>query len=185
MTAARAILIYSLEQYRVLGYSLNLLVAHKIAYFLQRLGEPLNLKFEKGFYGPYAHNLFHLLSYLNGNYIKFDVDENKPTTLIQIIRKNYNEVEDFYQTSVSEEQKQRTKLLLDLIDGFESPFGLELLATVDFVGAQIKTSDLEEIISKISDWTTRKKSLMKPYYIQVAADRLLNTGLLKGEFALS
>ncbi len=34
-----------------------------IAYFLQRLGEPLRLEFEKGFYGPYSHQLFQLLKY--------------------------------------------------------------------------------------------------------------------------
>lgn len=185
LTAARAILVYVLEQYRVLGYSINLLVAHKIAYFLQRLGEPLNLNFEKGYYGPYAHNLFHLLTYLNGNYIKFNADENKPTTQIQIIQKHYKEVEEYYLNSISEKQKERTKLLLDLIDGFESPFGLELLATVDYVIEQINTSNLDEIENKISDWTSRKRSLMKPYYIQVATDRLSNSGLLKNEIALT
>ena len=50
LTPARAMLIYLLKQYQVLGYSVNLLVAQKLAYLLQRFGEPLNLEFEKGTY---------------------------------------------------------------------------------------------------------------------------------------
>ena len=96
LTPARAMMIYLLDQYRVLGYSITLLVAQKIAYFLQRLGEPLRLEFEKGFYGPYSHQLFHLLKYLNGYFLKFKADENKPGTVIQIQDFRLEEVKEYF-----------------------------------------------------------------------------------------
>ena len=43
LTPARAMLITALKDYQILGYAVNLLVIQKIAYFLQRFGEPLNL----------------------------------------------------------------------------------------------------------------------------------------------
>ncbi|MDZ7742734.1 MAG: hypothetical protein U5Q03_13545 [Bacteroidota bacterium] len=47
LTPARA-MTNSFKDYQVLGYSINLLVAQKLAYFMQRLGEPLSLEYEKG-----------------------------------------------------------------------------------------------------------------------------------------
>ena len=121
LTPARAMMIYLLDQYRVLGYSITLLVAQKIAYFLQRLGEPLRLEFEKGFYGPYSHQLFHLLKYLNGYFLKFKADENKPGTVIQIQDFRLEEVKEYFNKNVTETQKARIDKLLALIEGFESP----------------------------------------------------------------
>ena len=84
-------LVYLLKEYQALGYSVSMLVAQKLAYFLQLKGEPLNLEFEKGFYGPYAHKLLHLLKYLNGFYIWFKEEDNKPGTSITIDKKNSQE----------------------------------------------------------------------------------------------
>lgn len=55
LTPPRAMQLHLLQQYPVLGHTINLLVVQKLAYFLQRFGEPLNLNFEKGYYGSYAH----------------------------------------------------------------------------------------------------------------------------------
>ncbi|HEC42737.1 MAG TPA: phosphatase [Bacteroides sp.] len=86
LTPARAMLLYLMNEYQILGYSINLLVAQKLAYFLQRFGEPLNLQYEKGYYGPYAHRLFHLLKYLNGSFIRFKEENNNPGTINELPR---------------------------------------------------------------------------------------------------
>ncbi len=172
LTPARAMLIYLLKQYQVLGYSVNLLVAQKLAYLLQRFGEPLNLEFEKGTYGPYAHRLFHLLKYLNGSFIRFREEENKPGTCITIDNSRYSLVEEYIAKELTDEKKDRLQKVLKAIEGFESPFGLELLATVDFIIQQTRTSDYETIIKNISKWTSRKKEIMKPYHIEVATKQV-------------
>ena len=145
LTPARAMLLYLLKEYQVLGYNINLLVVQKLAYFLQRFGEPLNLDFEKGFYGPYAHKLLHLMKYINGHFIWFKEEENKPGSLVTLDKRNYYKVEKYYNELLSNEQKDRLKKVLLLIDGFESPYGLELLATVDFVIQKTGTTDFDKI----------------------------------------
>ncbi len=170
LTPARAMLMSSLNNYQSLGYSINLLVAQKMAYFLQRLGEPLNLEYEKGYYGPYSHKLQHLLKYLNGHFLQFNHEETKPSTTVYI--KNFQIIEQFSEQGLDEAQKDRLNKLQDLIEGFESPYGLELLATVDFIRQNVLIPDSAEIINKIGHWTKRKKEIMKPFHITTAFNRL-------------
>lgn len=178
LTPARAMLLYLMNEYQVLGYSINLLVAQKIAYFLQRFGENLNLEYEKGYYGPYAHKLFHLLKYLNGYYIWFKEDNNMPSTTVKINEKRMPSILEYYDKKIPKEKKDNVDNVLNLIEGFESPYGLELLATVDFVVKQMKNSSIEEIQKEISIWTNRKKQIMKPFHIEVARQRLLDSKLI-------
>ncbi|MDN5290599.1 MAG: hypothetical protein PWQ06_838 [Anaerophaga sp.] len=170
LTPARAMLLSALNSYLVLGYSANLLVAQKLAYFLQKLGEPLNLTFEKGFYGPYSHQLQHLLKYLNGFYLQFKHEETAPGTIVKLC---YAEkIEEYCKNNLTYEQKERLNSFKQLIDGFESPYGLELLATVDFIRQQKGINNSDTIVKEIGNWTNRKKELMKPYHIEVANRRL-------------
>ncbi len=170
LTPARAMLLTALNNYTVLGYSIYLLVTQKLAYFLQRFGEPLNLEFEKGYYGPYAHRLQHLLKYLNGYFLRFSHEQTTPGTKVTL--HHFEQVEKYSRNGLTEEQKQRLEQTNKLIEGFESPYGLELLATVDFVRTMGGLNDPEQIAGEIGSWTTRKKDLMKPYHIKVALQRL-------------
>ncbi len=171
LTPARAMLLTALKNYQILGYSINLLVIQKIAYFLQRFGEPLNLQYEKGHYGPYSHKLQHLIKYLNGYYLSFNHEETKPSTLVHL--SNLDKVELYNQENLTDEQKKRLKEVQCLTEGFESPYGLELLATVDFIYKQENIEDTDKVITQIGKWTQRKKKIMKPFHIEVAHQRLI------------
>ena len=170
LTPARAMLIYALKNYQVLGYSINLLVAQKVAYFLQRFGEPLNLQYEKGHFGPYSHRLQHLLKYLNGYYLNFKHEETKPSTSVRL--NNFDKVQAYCENNLTKIQKERLHNIQILMNGFESQYGLELLATVDFIYKQENIKDTNRIIDEIGAWTRRKKELMKPFHIKVAHQRL-------------
>jgi len=170
LTPARAMLLSALNSYKILGYSINLLVAQKLAYFIQRLGEPLNLEYEKGYYGPYSHQLQHLLKHLNGYYMHFKHEKTTPGTNIKL--DHLEEVEEYKNNKLTKEQKERLNRVNNLIEGFESPYGLELLATVDYIHKQLGITDTDQITEEISNWTNRKKDLMKPYHIEVANERL-------------
>lgn len=172
LTPARAMLLHLLNQYQVLGYSINLLVAQKVSYFLQKAGEPLNLKFEKGPYGPYAHRLQHLLNHLNGTYIRFKPQDTKPGTTIKFVEEKLPDIEKYVQASLNEEQQKKIEKVIKLMQGFETPFGMELLATVDFVKSQNPNHTLPDIQTQIHNWTNRKRDLMKPHHITVAYNRL-------------
>ncbi len=170
LTPARAMLLTSLRNYQVLGYSINLLVIQKIAYFIQRFGEPLNLKYEKGYFGPYSHRLQHLAKYLNGYFLNFKHEATKPSTPVYL--RNMDKVEVYNKENLTYKQNNRLKEVQSLIEGFESPYGLELLATVDFIYQEEKIEDTNKIIEVIGNWTNRKKKLMRPFHIKVAHQRL-------------
>ncbi len=175
LTPARAMLIYMMHKYLIMGYEINFLVAQKLAYFLQHFGEELRLKYEKGYYGPYAYNLMPVLNLLNNSYIKFSKNnDNKPETTIRLATDKVDEVVEYIKTNLSDEQKGRLKEALQLINGFETPFGLELLGTLDFIFREKnKILSTEEIIPELKNWTGRKEKLFKPQYINTAKKRLL------------
>jgi hypothetical protein len=120
-----------------------------------------------------------LLKYLNGYFLKFKADENKPGTVIQIQEFRLEVVKDYFDKNVTELQKARIDKLLALIEGFESPYGLELLATTDFVMQKTNTNDINQIKNEIYNWTNRKRNLMKPSHIEVALERLKQIFLVK------
>ncbi|MDZ7692354.1 MAG: macro domain-containing protein [Balneolaceae bacterium] len=177
LTPQRAMLLHALDEYQIMGYEINLLVVQKAAYFLQRLGEPLRLKYEKGYYGPYAHNLTHLLKHINGFYIRYKSQRNKPDTVVRLSEDKLKRVEEYVQSKLTASQKERVKKLLDLIEGFESPYGLELLGTVDYIRQQRPNISFDELKDEVHNWTRRKKSIMKPYHLEVAFKRLEEAGL--------
>src|SRR5215208_2801766 len=72
MTVGRAGLVGLMRRYlaAVMDPAVTLLEIHKLMYFLQEAGEPLQLRFKKLHYGPYAENLRHVLSYIEGHFIQ-------------------------------------------------------------------------------------------------------------------
>jgi hypothetical protein len=66
-----------------------------------------------------------------------------------------------------------------LIEGFESPYGLELLATVHWVADRQGAKTVDQAVEKVHGWNTRKM-MFSPHQIQAAWDRLDRLGWLKG-----
>jgi len=135
----------------------------------------LRLNFKKYLYGPYDHNLQHLLHELEKGYIISDksVFDSKPLDLIQLNSGKIKEVKEFLELNCNDEEKDRLNNIKNLMDGFESPFGLELLASVDWI---INNNDLtlssEDIKVKIDEWSKRKGENFKIEHIRVALIRL-------------
>jgi len=175
LTPARAMLLFILSRYQVMGYEINLLVIQKIAYFLQRLGEPLRLKFEKGYYGPFAYNLIPVLKAMRQDYISYkSLDDAKPSTVIRQNNTKIKEVEEYFEDNLTQHQKDNVEKTLSLIKDFETPFGLELLGTLDYIFTQKKKIlNSQEVLSELKDWTDRKQKLFKKYHIDVAKKKLL------------
>lgn len=169
MTEARALLLATFNNYKGPGYKLTLLEVQKIAYFLQEAGEPLKLNFEKGKYGPYAENLNHVLQRLEGHFIRGYGDRNRHSD-IQLIHAAAEKAYDYLSTK--KENEYRLSKVNDIINGFETPYGLELLATVHWVRRYEVPSDNEELIVKVHDWNERKKKLFPAKHIQKAAEHL-------------
>lgn len=175
LTPARAMLLYLLFSYESVGEQSSLFVANKLAYFLQRSGEQLRLKFEAHHYGPYAVQLNHVLLHLNGVYLTgMEQNQVKPFEEILLNYAKFDEVKSYIQAELSEEQRQRLSNVIKLIERFESTFSLELLATVDYIIDHYKTNDIADIMNIISQWSTRKSEMFKPEYVALAHNHLRN-----------
>jgi hypothetical protein len=68
-----------------------------------------------------------------------------------------------------------------VITGFETPFGMELLATVHWVATrEPRAATLEQAVEAVRAWSPRKRELMKPGHIEAAWRRLEEQGWLPG-----
>ncbi|MFN8254493.1 MAG: macro domain-containing protein [Bacteroidales bacterium] len=173
LTPARAMLLYSMFYYESLGEQSSLFVANKLAWFLQRLGENLRLKFEASHYGPFSVQVGHVLHYLNGKYLKgLEQNNTKAFETIELNYSTFDEIKKYINHELKPEQFQRLQELNQLIDGFQSALALEILATVDYLRKEKNTTDENEIISYVRNWSSRKRNLFLDKYIQIANNHL-------------
>jgi O-acetyl-ADP-ribose deacetylase (regulator of RNase III) len=174
MTRARALFIRLLELYGIPGYELTKLEIQKLAYFLQEAGEPLKLSYVKHKYGPYAHNLNHVLKDIEGHYIcgYGDGTSGAESASIYVLPEGRDAARVFFETQP--EAQQRYSRVGNLIFGYETPYGMELLATVHWVATKYSNPavDSEQAISLIHEWSERKRNLFKPQHIRKAWQRL-------------
>lgn len=176
MTIARALYLLLMERYTQAEYLLSQLEIQKLAYFLQTAGENLRLNFVAHKYGPYADNLNHVLLAMEGHFIRGYGDRSAGQATKQSIRLQPAAIaaaKEFVADNT--EALEKLNRVADLITGFETPYGLELLATTHWV---IKTDPAiknngDEIIAKVQNWSTRKKELFTPAHIKKAAGRLI------------
>lgn len=172
MTRARALLIRLLELYKIPGYNLSLMEVQKLAYFLQASGEPLRLNYQKYYYGPYAENLNFVLQILEGHFIRGYGDRSSGNAQISLIPEAVKEAHEYLKDKPDiEESFDKIKCL---IEGFESPYGLELLSTIHWLTVTENTAEdnIDNLISKVGQWSKRKKNLMKTDHIKKAYDHM-------------
>ena len=159
MTLGRAVLVDLMSRYltAVMDPFITLLEIHKLMYFMQESGERLRLNFEKAPYGPYAKNLRHVLSVIEGHFISGygDAEDNpeKPIELLPGVSEAASE-----NISAHPETSARFERVARLIHGFETPFGMELLATVHWVSAKEGAVSDEDAIKKTYAWNDRKRA---------------------------
>lgn len=158
MTAGRAALIGLMDRYIriLLDPFITLLEVHKLMYFMQVAGEPLRLTFRKGPYGPYAENLRHVLNAMEGHFIFGYADGgDAPYKELELVPGALDDANEFLGHEAA--TKTRFERVVGLIEGFESSFGLELLATVHWVVAEENAGTLEEVIARTYAWNERKR----------------------------
>jgi O-acetyl-ADP-ribose deacetylase (regulator of RNase III) len=177
MTVARSLLIKLMHQYARFAYRLTLLEIQKLAYFLQESGLDLKLRYVKHLYGPYAHNLNKVLEILEGHHIRGYGDTQKPDVEIALLPNADKAADSFLKRDP--QAARHLERVADLVDGFETPYGMELLASVHWAAIHDgEASDAESAVTAMARWSDRKKQLFKPVHIQSAWERLQAEGWL-------
>lgn len=177
MTPARAVLVGLMGRYldALLDPFLTLLEVHKLLYFMQEAGEPLRLRYSKAPYGPYAENLRHALNKVEGHFVMGYADggdaPGKPLELVP------GAIEDAKAAlEGAPETRARFERVAELVYGFESPFGLELLATVHWTMTREDAGpEMDDIAACTYGWHERKRRFSRRQ-IELAAARLRRKG---------
>lgn len=175
LTAARAMLLYALFKYEKLGEIATVFSANKLAYFLQKSGEPLRLQFVPYKYGPYAQAIEKVLYALNGKYLTgMEQMSARAFEPLKLNYDSYEEVEKYINTNLSIDQKQRLESVFNIIDGFETTLSLEILSSAHFLISENPSLTEDQLFEKIQDWNDRKKNLVTKEYIHIAMEHLRN-----------
>ena len=176
LTAGRAALVELMHRYlgALLDPFITLLEVHKLMYFMQEAGEPLRLRFQPAPYGPYAENLRHVLLAIEGHLVSGYADGgDAPDKQLKLVPGAVGDAAAFL------EQHGATRTRFDkvatLVEGFESPFGLELLSTVHWVMKHEAARTLEDVVERTYAWNPRKRQF-SPRQIGIAVNVLSRKG---------
>lgn len=168
MTDGRAALVVLTDRYLrgLLDPFVTLLELHKLLYFMQIAGQRLNLPYAKGPYGPYAENLRHVLRTVEGYFLSGYADGgDAPNKKLELVPGAVADAEAYLQDD--KETLARFGRVADLVDGFETPFGLELLSTVHWVAEYEGAATADEAVRLAYQWGARKQQFT-PRQIAVA-----------------
>ena len=187
LTPARALVAEAVRRYSVLGIECSYLEVQKLAYFIERsvqmmgLKDPLHMQFQADRYGPYSDRLRHLLDALDGAWLSSDkrLADAGPMDRIRFADARREELADYLATDAAASYLPALERLSRIIDGFESPLGMELLATVDWLLTREQASASPAGIRQALDkWPTgsgaaqRKQKLFDDRMLRLALERL-------------
>jgi O-acetyl-ADP-ribose deacetylase (regulator of RNase III) len=187
LTIPRALIAEAIRRYWILGIECTLLEIQKLAWFLERsitslgLENPLDLRYQADRYGPYSRRLNHLLNALDGSYLRSSkrISDCGPMDTIAFADSEAEKVALFLRTGTAKPYQQVIEDTDALIDGFQSPYGLELLATVDWlIHRERCEATVDGIRAGLSAWKggpgagQRKLRLFDDRVLQFALDRL-------------
>lgn len=179
MTGAMAALIRAFELYALLGYSASRIEIQKLAYFLKVAGEPAlqKLNYRKHIYGPYSNDLDHAVGRLEGHYIR-GYGDGSDRAQVYVLPAGHRAAQDYLSQAPS--ASQYLEKVSQLIEGFETPYGMEMLATLHWVAQEDPQAaqDCEVAIQQVQTWNKRKQNLFKTRHLELAWKHLKKLGWL-------
>lgn len=184
LTIPRALIAEMVRRYSVLGIGCSNLEVQKLAWFLQRtiiragLPDPLKLSFTANRYGPYADQLRHLLDGLDGSYLHCEkrLADAGPLDAIWFEESQREQVATYLDSPEAAAYRPAMEEAANLIDGFESPLGMELLATVDWLLAREACApDVASVRTALEQWAGNKNAARRKQ--QLFDDRMLSLAI--------
>jgi hypothetical protein len=186
LTPARALIAELVRRYSILDLECTNLEVQKLAWFLQRsvirlgVSNPLKLRFVADKYGPYADRLRHLLNALDGSYLHCEkrLADAGPFDPIWFETAKQQTVDAYLHSDTCRAYLPALEATAELIDGFESPLGMELLATVDWLRYEQKLEpNVAALKQGLSHWPGGENATQRK--LRVFDERLLNLALTR------
>lgn len=179
MTSGRAALVTLVDRYAATVPEVTLLEVERLAYFLQEAGHDLRLTFGDGPYGPATDDLRHVLAPLEGTYLAVTGDVSAPASSIGVVEVLPGVAEEAAAVvAASPTLLARIDRVVALARGFESPYGLELLATAHWVTTRDDrvVGDPDRAVALVVDESTRPEGMFTEDQVVAAAGRLETEG---------
>lgn len=181
-TPGKAALVTLIARYREVALEASLIEVQKLMYFLQVAGEPLRLNYVKGIYGPYAENLRHSLRTVEGHFLTGFGDGSLPVMSAEPIAVLPGVAEEADAALADlPDTSARIGRVLDLSEGFESAYAMELLASVHWVATvtdERAAGDPAVAAEHVRTWSPRKKRMFSAEHVAIAWSRLNDQGWL-------
>jgi O-acetyl-ADP-ribose deacetylase (regulator of RNase III) len=181
MTVHRAAMVAVFDRYLSPGYTLGRLEAQKLIYFLKAAGAPYDkLSFVQGEYGPYADGIRHVLNQVEGHYIRGFGDAAVDSTM-SVDPDASRLAEDMIDEPDHVVFRDAVDRVAALINGFDDPFGLELLASVHWVATaeDPPARSASEAAEAVRQWTPRKRERYDAAHVRAAWKRLVDAGFIE------
>jgi O-acetyl-ADP-ribose deacetylase (regulator of RNase III) len=186
MTWGRAIMLEAVRRYMIRRGALepwedaagaSHLEIQKLMYFADVVEPSLNLSFVPGRYGPYSEKVRHLLQGMEGAYTAGFGDgtgrvlDHAPIVLTD---RGNQELDEFLRADTAAAQKvsRTVDAVLGFIDGFEGPYGVELLASTHWVAAREMHTDAVSAAKAVRTWTQRKGRIYDDNRVGIALQHL-------------
>lgn len=171
MTKKRAILVKAISEFEpYFGGFLTRISLQKVVYFFQAMGISFEVSFTRNTHGPYSeelHNIFKKMEekHFISNYIADEPHIQASTGALAMAN-------EFLDKFCSEQDTEVINRLSLLIQGYESPYGMELLSSIHYLVAQEAVSSIDKIILAINNWNDHKSSQFEDEAIILAYERL-------------
>ena len=166
MTPGRAALVILMERYlsgqpgesRVLPEA----TAHELVYFLQVAGEPLQLDYSDGNGSPRAEKLRRVLLKMEGHRISGRPDLGEESgRLFELISGAVRDAEVFLGNRPV--TRERVGRVGDLMDGFETPLGVKLLASVHWTARHGRSASVDDVTRRLRGREFYRKQIEQAY----------------------
>jgi hypothetical protein len=177
LTTGRASMMVAFaELEKFFGGHLTRLTAQKITYFLQVLGIDFGLQFSKQKYGPYSETLHEAFKVMEAKqYISGYTSDDRE---VVVTPGTYAAADEFLKPNEARVSDAIQKLSL-LIDGYESPYGMELLASVHFLSVTEGITTQPEMSKALEAWNDHKRASFPEPAVTAALERLKDDGFIQ------
>jgi len=100
------------------------------------------------------------------------------SAMVELVPGALEQADGFLNDSLASESASRLSRVEALIEGFETPYGMELLSSLHWLAhhATPRVEDHLDATNKLKSWNARKNNLFQEHHVKVAWDRLVEMG---------
>lgn len=192
MTRARAAALALMDQYAAAraeveplsGEGLSHLEIQKLLYFADTVDPSLKLAFSQGKYGPYSDRARHLLLGMEGNFVSGYGDGTDRVLDFKPIASTEQGRAELvhYLESASQAVMRLVDRVMTIVQGYEEPYGLELLASTHWVVTHEHVMSPRAAAQAVRGWTERKGRIFTDRHVERAFRQLEAAGAIPKTF---